>query len=204
MARNFESHFLTRIPQIGRPKKFQSVEELEAMIQDYFESCFSPVTEKKSVLEPYRDEETGEMLSRRVTVDVEKKDNSGQQIYEQVKPFTVSGLALHIGVDRDTLLNYEKNPGNEKFFGTIKRAKAVIQNFVEARLYAPTQVTGAIFALKNNHGWVDRTETDLTTKGEKINPVAIENKVKGMFESPIERPALDSPVPDSVKEDHDS
>ena len=43
-------------------------------------------------------------------------------------PYTVEGLCLAIGIDRDTLLNYERTIGYEKFFGTVKEAK--LKNFV--------------------------------------------------------------------------
>ena len=36
----------------------------------------------------------------------------------------------------------------------------------------------AIMNLKSNHGWTDRVETDVTTKGKEINNTPIINFVK--------------------------
>lgn len=81
------------------------------------------------------------------------------------KPMTITGLALHIGCYRETLLNYEEK---DEFFDTIKTIKQRIEQFAEQRLYEGA-ATGPIFALKN-FGWKDNQ--DLTHKGDKENPIA--------------------------------
>lgn len=94
-----------------------------------------------------------------LTIDQWNDENEGK------KPYTVAGLALHLDVDTETVRNYEKR---DEFFGTIKKAKQKIEEQLETKLHG-NSVTGIIFNLKNNYGWKDRTETDLTSKGEKIN-----------------------------------
>lgn len=81
-------------------------------------------------------------------------------------PYTITGLALALDTSRETLLDYEEKDG---FSDTIKRAKLQCQNYTEVSLYNGKNATGAIFSLKNNYGWVDKTEQDLTTKGEAIS-----------------------------------
>lgn len=83
----------------------------------------------------------------------------------QVRPYTITGLAVSLDTSRQTLVNYEDK---EEFFDTIKKAKDIIENWTEEQLYRTTQVTGVIFNLKNNYEWKDKTETDITTGGEKI------------------------------------
>jgi len=127
----------------GRPLKYKTVEELQNAIDEYFLLC----------------------------------DNRVQQVYSaksdgvievlDPEPYTISGLALAMGIDRDTLLNYEKR---DEYFGTIKSAKDKVHADVERRLMEK-QATGAIFNLKNNFGWRDKTETDITSGGEKIQPL---------------------------------
>ena len=73
------------------------------------------------------------------------------------KPFTMSGLALSLDMDRKTLLNYSNK---EEYFPTIKRARDRVENDVETRLLSGQAVAGAIFNLKNNFAWVDKTEVD--------------------------------------------
>lgn len=74
-------------------------------------------------------------------------------------PYTMSGLARYLGVARDTLIRYGKD---DEFYDTIKAAKAKVEEDIETRLLEGKNATGAIFALKNNHGWVDKTEVDNT------------------------------------------
>ena len=72
---------------------------------------------------------------------------------------TMSGLAYALNMDRKSLLNYSKK---EEFFPTIKRARDRVEMALEANLYN-NAITGTIFNLKNNFGWVDKTESDVTT-----------------------------------------
>lgn len=65
-------------------------------------------------------------------------------------PMTISGLALAVGCDRRTLLNYQKN---SEFFPTIKRALAICENYAEELLFEGKSVAGIIFNLINNYGW---------------------------------------------------
>jgi|TARA_R110000782_G_scaffold156682_1_gene248854 hypothetical protein len=71
---------------------------------------------------------------------------------------TMSGLALSLGVDRKTVLNYSNK---EEYFPTIRKAKSKIESFIETRLYG-NNVTGCIFNLKNNFDWKDKTEVNQT------------------------------------------
>lgn len=69
----------------------------------------------------------------------------------------------------------EKFKGDDVVFQTIKR----IDQYFEDRLFAKAakgdlNATIAIFGLKNNHGWTDKKDVDVTTKGESIN----ERKIK--------------------------
>ena len=120
--------------KIGRPLAFKSVKELEDKIQEYFEWCdngFAKVVDK----------DTGE-----------------EKLVSKPTPYTMSGLAYALGVDRQTLLNYSKKAD---FFGTIKKAKTRIEQSVEERLLGSTGVVaGQIFALKQNFGWDALTNED--------------------------------------------
>ena len=82
-------------------------------------------------------------------------DDYFQKCDDGEKPYTVCGLALALDLDRKNVLVYE---GKDKFRNTIKKAKLKIQNYVESHLFGSTQVTGAIFNLKNNFGWKDQHE----------------------------------------------
>lgn len=73
------------------------------------------------------------------------------------EPYTITGLALALDVDRRTLTNYSNK---EEFFPTIKRAKLKVENYLEKRLIKDTSTTGIIFNLKNNFNWKDKQEIE--------------------------------------------
>ena len=71
------------------------------------------------------------------------------------KPYTISGLALSLGIDRRTLINYGER---DLFFAQIKNAKARVETMLEENLYRLGNNSGIIFNLKNNYGWKDQVE----------------------------------------------
>ena len=85
------------------------------------------------------------------------------------KPYTISGLAYYLDMDRRTLLNYSKD---EQFFLTIKKAKLKIeQQLEENALMGGANATFTIFNLKNNYGWkdsIEKTNPDELTKVEEL------------------------------------
>ena len=79
------------------------------------------------------------------------------------KPYTMSGLAYSLGIDRVTLIRY----GDRDSFATlIKNAKAKVQAQLEENaLTGKGNATFTIFNLKNNYGWQDKVEIE-TNKQE--------------------------------------
>lgn len=124
----------------GRPLKFKTVQELENKINEYFLLCEPHVASKQTV----KDGEVVEV----------------NYITEQ-KPYTITGLALHLGTNRQTILNYQEK---EEFFDTIKRAKDKCEKYAEEYLYVGKNQTGGIFNLVNNYGWENKSRTELTGK----------------------------------------
>ena len=110
--------------EVGRPRSFKSVEEVEEKINAYFNYC-----------------------------------------EEKEKPYTMSGLAYYLGIDRKTLLNYSKN---EEYFHTIKKARDKVQMQLEECLYRLGNNSGVIFNLKNNFDWKDKIEHS-SSEVENIN-----------------------------------
>ena len=71
---------------------------------------------------------------------------------------TISGLAYALDMTTHSLRNYEEK---DEFFTTIKKAKLRVEMALEERLYG-NSVTGLIFNLKNNFGWKDKLEQELS------------------------------------------
>lgn len=158
---------------VGRPLKFKSVEELQAKIDEYFLSCLD-----------YKRDMFGNRL-----VDKEHPKHTKQNpvyIMKQVKPYTVTGLAVFLDTTRETLLDYQsgkyddpdKDPElNQQFSDTIKRVKQMIYAYAEEQLFVGRQAAGPIFNLKNNYGWKDEKQlqvTDLRESDDKDIDSAIE------------------------------
>lgn len=76
------------------------------------------------------------------------------------KPFTVNGLALALGMTRETLLRYGEKEG---FSDAVKAVRARLEDHWESRLAGPN-AAGTIFWLKNQ-GWSDKTEQAITGPG---------------------------------------
>lgn len=90
---------------------------------------------------------------------------------EKGKPYTMSGLACALEMDRRSLLNYSKD---EKFFPTIKKAREKVeQQLEENALLGKSNATFTIFNLKNNFGWQDKTEVEVRKDPiEDLTPLA--------------------------------
>lgn len=137
----------------GRPKKYTSVKRMQEDINAYFNSCFEEDLKYNSETEKYEP----------------KLDYNGKIIKIQTKPFTITGLANALGMNRETLLRYQKD---EKFYDTITRAKQIVEQYVEERLFDRDGVNGAKFNLINNFkNWSDKQEFDTasTNRIEIIN-----------------------------------
>lgn len=144
-------------PMLGRPnpskgseRKFLTPDHLQSMVNEYFESCMGPTFDKD-----------GNLL----------RNDNGDLIKVQVKPFTLSGLALHLGLSTETLRKYKNGKLDTildemraetgdclTFSRVILRAKQVIEAYAEGRLYDRDGSNGARFVLDCCYGWVSRKE----------------------------------------------
>ena len=114
--------------KVGQPLAFKTVKELDDKVEEFF-------TSEDAFIINYKDGEEDKIFAP-----------------------TMAGLALHLGVDRRTLVNYSNK---EEYFPTIRKARARIESHLEKKLYG-NNVTGLIFNLKNNFDWKDKTEVEQT------------------------------------------
>lgn len=94
---------------------------------------------------------------------------------EKQKPYTMSGLAYSLGVERQTLVNYGKR---DLFFTQIKEAKQKVQAQLEENaLSGKANAVFTIFNLKNNYGWRDAFEVKNDNEISKLDELlgAIKN-----------------------------
>lgn len=130
----------------GRPPRYKKREEIEGLIDKYFEEC------------------KGQPL---IVDGVAVTDKNGSPVIIGAKPPTVTGLALALGfTSRQSLLNYQ---GKAEFVDSITRAKALIEEYVEGRLFDKDGVRGAIFSLANNFkGWKEKQDPSVDNGGVTI------------------------------------
>jgi len=124
----------------GRPRKFETVEEMHTAIGEYFEKCDA----------------------RMVKVVVNQGNKKVLANVPKPEPYTIQGLAVFLDLTTEGLREYEMR---EEFSATIKRAKAVIEaDKVLHMLDGDGYGAGYIFDLKNNFGWTDRQTIEHTGK----------------------------------------
>lgn len=129
----------------GAPRKWKSVSAMQKAIDAYFEKC------------------EGEPL---IIGGEQQRDKYGVPIFINVKPPTITGLALALGfTGRQALLDYQARP---EFADTVTRAKARCEEYAEMRLYDKDGANGAKFSLGCNFGWREVNETKLTTDAVKV------------------------------------
>ena len=153
----------------GRPMKFQDIDELRAMILEYFKNA-APHWEEQTEYIDRRDPKSGKIVIENGRV---VQDKVIRKVKTKQKPLTVTGLAVALGTSRDVLLDYETTYSEKypEFSNTIKEAKEQIKAYAEESLFG-TNTAGVIFSLKNNWGFKDKYETENTNREVKfINTV---------------------------------
>ncbi len=105
---------------------------------------------------------------------IEKVDEYLQTQVGRTKLPTRYSFAQYIGVNDDSLDAWEKQDKN--FFRALKKIEnAQREKLMDDGLYGGKEVNPgmAIFLLKVNHGMIETSHTDVTSKGEKIETNAI-------------------------------
>lgn len=120
--------------------------------------------------------------------EVEEKINAYFKYCEDKdKPYTMSGLAYYLDVDRRTIVNYTKE---EEFFPAIKKARDRVQMQLEENaLLNKGNPTFTIFNLKNNFDWKDKIETN-AENFEQINKSL--HNIANLINNPVEDRTEDS------------
>lgn len=133
-----------------RVYKWNNPEQLKALVDEYFESCFGPI----------RNPKTGGFY----------ENPDGSLVVGQIKPFTVSGLALYMHVSSDKLRKYDKKtidslgfPVDSDYSGPsyseiVSEALRRIETYAEERTYDRDGFGGGRFVLNCAFNWVERKE----------------------------------------------
>lgn len=135
----------------GRPKKYKSKKALADAIDGYFRSI-SRTIEVKDV--------TGET--------VYNDDGESIRRVQFVVPPSISGLCIHLGIDRSTWQNYCDGDLHPEFREVTALTRGRIEAWLEEQLLTREKgVQGIIFNLQNNYGWRQKQEVELGDKTRK-------------------------------------
>ncbi|MDD3337796.1 MAG: terminase small subunit [Lachnospiraceae bacterium] len=131
----------------GRPPKYTSKEQIEWIIDEYFDKCDGELL----------NDESGEPVL----------DKYGAPIYVGRKPPTSAGLARALGFkSRQSLWEYK---GKKEFKETIEAAILRLEEYTETRLFDKDGANGAKFSLQNNFRHWDAEKGSDDSKGPAVN-----------------------------------
>lgn len=82
------------------------------------------------------------------------------------KPWTIERLCQFLDIDNEALLEYATH---EEYSEPIKRIRAEIKANKVEFMHTAKNPAGVIFDMKNNEGWSDKREVDITSGGKAID-----------------------------------
>lgn len=143
--------------RVGQYLRFKTPKELQKHVDEYFESCMTKVRNKNGAL----------MI-----------DEDGEPLYVQSKPYTISGLALHLGITTGTLRSYKNKARagliRPEYADIILTARQRIEEYAEGQLYSKDGNRGGEFVLRAGFGW--------QTKSERTSEKLMKKKTRAQLE----------------------
>ena len=139
----------------GRPRTYKSAAALEKAIEGYFASISRTVTVRSLNGDPIL-------------------NDAGQEIKttEYLIPPSVQELALYLGIDRRTWLNYCDPERHPEFSAVTARTQLRLEAYlVRESMTREKGLHGITFNLEHNYGWARRTEVELGEKTRKTAQV---------------------------------
>lgn len=90
----------------------------------------------------------------------EKINEYFDKMHQNHRPYTISGLALWLGVTTTTLKKWENDYGDTVYTDIIKFAKQRVENYAEESLYDNRKCSGAKFVLENYFDLAEKHSVD--------------------------------------------
>ena len=147
---------------VGKHRKYQNPAELEKRVEEDFNSCVG-----------YAYDQDGHII----------KDEKGVPIKVPIKPYTMSGLAYHLGLSTKTLSRYEviSRAGGipPEYAEIVLRARQRIETYAEEQIYTRDGSRGAQFVLMSGFKWITPKEkSDIKVNKKRIKLQQEEFKMK--------------------------
>lgn len=109
---------------------------------------------------------------------IQKDFSDGKDIFEyqfRVALPTIAGLAIYLNISRDTIYEYQK--ANKEFSDRLDMLMAQQEKRLIEMGLAGIYNSNITKLLLYKHGYSDKVETDLTSKGEKITSITEQEKL---------------------------
>ena len=151
----------------GRPTEYNS--GIIDKVKEYLASCGDLVYEVK----------TRPLIKDGVHVGEE------EYTHKKTKLPTIEGLGLYLGLSKDTIYSWEGQEGKEEFSDVIDRLRRM-----QADMLVNNGLTGdysPVIAkvLLTKHGYRDAVDTDITSKGEKVESSLATAKLAQEYEDKL-------------------
>lgn len=138
--------------KVGRPKKYKTKKALADAIERYFRSISRTIQAQEAL--------TGTIIYN--------DDGEAIMLTQYIRPPSVTGLCLHLGIDRSTWQNYCDETLHPEFTEVTGMTRSRIEAWLEEQLLIREKgVQGIIFNLQNNYGWKQKQEVELGEKTRK-------------------------------------
>lgn len=132
---------------MARKPKYESVEQIERLIEAYFESC------KGEIL---RDEDGRIVFNQK----------DGTPVWVNRKPPTIPGLALALGFSsKQSLYDYK---AKKEFLDSISRAQTRVEQYTAEKLFDRESQRGAQFVLEYGFRYRRDTESEKKDESQRI------------------------------------
>lgn len=138
--------------KVGRPKKYKTKKALADAIERYFRSISRTIQAQEAL--------TG--------TEIYNDDGEAIMLTQYIRPPSITGLCLHLGIDRSTWQNYCDEQQHPEFTAITGMTRSRIEAWLEEQLLIREKgVQGIIFNLQNNYGWKQKQEVELGEKTRK-------------------------------------
>lgn len=135
---------------VGQYRKYRSPQDLQTHIDEYFNSCLAPLRNKD-----------GDIV----------RDGSGDPVFVQMKPYTLSGMASYLGITTGTLRTYHNKSRAglipPEYADVVVMARQKIEEYAESQLYTRDGNRGGQFVLQAAFGWQTKAEQQIAKLNKK-------------------------------------
>jgi hypothetical protein len=109
---------------------------------------------------------------------------------------TIEGLAIALHISRDTIYEWEKE--NEAFSDIVEELRVQQgQKLIQNALLGRYNATIAKLILSGKHGYVEKTETDITTGGNTLNNInqLTDEELRARIDEQLQRRSIPDRTP---------